>query len=77
MPVRSLRYNLPPDPDNPGSVLGWGVVQKSPWRFVNIYVSEDAAEAEAVARGARFSVEFGSHRLGTDDFVWGDAFQQK
>ncbi|UZE14810.1 hypothetical protein LOY68_14765 [Pseudomonas sp. B21-053] len=71
MSIRSLAKNLPADPDNVGSVLGWGVVQKSPWRFVDIYASRDAAEAECSARGPRFSVEYGSHRLGTDDFIGG------
>lgn len=71
MSIRSLVKNLPKDPDNVGSVLGWGVVQKSPWRFVDIYASEDAAKAEAAARGPRNSVEYGSHRLGTDEFIGG------
>jgi hypothetical protein len=71
MPIRSLAKNLPIDPDNFGSVLGWGVVEKSPWRFIDIYASKDAAEEEARARGPRFSVEYGSHRLGTDDFIGG------
>lgn len=71
MSIRSLAKNLPADPDNIGSVLGWGVVQKSPWRFVDIYASRDAAEAESSVRGPRYSVEYGSHRLGTGDFIGG------
>lgn len=71
MAIRSLAKNLPKDPDNAGSVLGWGVVQMSPWRFVDIYASKEAAEAEAASRGSGYRVEYGSHRLGTDDFMGG------
>lgn len=71
MSIRSLVKNLPKDPDNFNSVLGWGVAQVSPWKFVDIYASKDAAEAEASSRGPGFSVSYGSHRIGTDDFVGG------
>lgn len=71
MAIRSLAKNLPKDPDNAGSVLGWGVVQMSPWRFVDIYASKEAAEAEAASRGSGYRVEYGSHRPGTDDFMGG------
>lgn len=30
MTIRSLVHNLPKDPDNPGWVLGWAVVQSAP-----------------------------------------------
>lgn len=71
MTIRSLAKNLPKDPDNAGHVLGWGVVQNSPWRFVDIYASKEAAEVEAASRGAGYRVDYGSHRLGTDDFIGG------
>ncbi|MCK2124423.1 hypothetical protein [Pseudomonas sp. PNPG3] len=71
MSIRSLAKNLPKDPDNAGWVLGWGVVQNSPWRFIDIYASKDAAEAEAAARGPGYRAEYGSHRLGSDDFMGG------
>lgn len=73
MTIRSLAKNLPKDPDNAGSVLGWGVVQMSPWRFVDIYASKDAAAVEAASRGPGYRVEYGSHRLGTEDFMGGAA----
>ncbi|PUA41443.1 hypothetical protein C5U62_31915 [Pseudomonas protegens] len=69
MSIRSLAKNLPKDPDNAGWVLGWGVVQSSPWRFIDIYASKEAAEAEAEARGPGYRVDYGSHRLGSDDFM--------
>ncbi|WP_232105799.1 hypothetical protein [Pseudomonas parafulva] len=71
MSIRSLAKNLPNDPDNEGCVLGWGVVQNDPWRFVDIYATKEAAEAEAATRGPGYRVDFGSHRLGTDDFIGG------
>ena len=71
MSIRSLAKNLPKDPDNAGSVLGWGVVHITPWRFVDIYASKEVAETEAKSRGPRYRVEFGSHRLGSDDFMGG------
>ena len=71
MSIRSLAKNLPKDPDNADWVLGWGVVHNSPWRFVDIYASKETAEAEAKSRGPRYRVEYGSHRLGSDDFMGG------
>lgn len=71
MSIRSLAKNLPKDPENDGWVLGWGVVQNDPWRFVDIYASKEAAEAEAATRGSGYRVDYGSHRLGTDDFMGG------
>jgi hypothetical protein len=69
MSTRTPAKNLPADPNNFGSVFGWAVVEKSPWRFIDIYASQDIAEAEAKARGPRFSIEYGSHRLGTSYFI--------
>ncbi|WP_342649076.1 hypothetical protein [Pseudomonas sp. REB1044] len=71
MSIRSLAKNLPKDPDNEGCVLGWGVVKDAPWEFIDIYASKSAAEAEAAARGTGHRVDYGSHRLGTDEFMGG------
>lgn len=71
MPIRSLAKNLPQDPDNNGWVLGWAVVQNSPWSFIDIYASKEVAEVEALRLGNGYAVEYGSHKLGTDDFVGG------
>lgn len=76
MGIRSLVQNLPKDPDNLGWVLGWAVVQSSPWRFVDIYASEATALAEAASRGVGFAVEYGSHQVGTDNFVGGLTLRQ-
>jgi hypothetical protein len=71
MPIRSLAKNLPADPDNPGWVLGWAVVQSEPWRFVDIYADRATAEVEAASHGEGYAVKYGSHRLESDDFVSG------
>lgn len=71
MSIRSLAKNLPKDPDNSGWVLGWGVIQSAPWKFIDIYASKDAAESEAASRGTGYQVEYGSHELGTDNFMGG------
>lgn len=69
--IRSLVKNLPKDPDNPGSVLGWAVVKNDPWTLVDIYPTKDAAEAVCSAKGAGFSVSYGSHQVGSDNFIGG------
>lgn len=71
MAIRSLAKNLPADPDNPGWVLGWGVVKMEPWSFIDIYASKEAADAEAARLGSGYIVQYGSHKLGTDDFMGG------
>ncbi|MDN4497979.1 hypothetical protein QYE73_11910 [Pseudomonas mosselii] len=73
MTIRSLAKNLPADPDNKGWVLGWGVLRDNPhpWHFVDIYADKATAQAEANRRGEGYIVEYGSHRLGSDDFVSG------
>nr|WP_225778362.1 hypothetical protein [Pseudomonas sp. Marseille-Q3773] len=72
MGIRSLAKNLPPDPGNEGWVLGWGVLRdRFPWHFVDVYADRETARAEAQRRGQGYVVEFGSHRLGSDEFVCG------
>ena len=72
MTIRSLAKNLPADPGNEGCVLGWGVLRdRYPWHFVDVYADQTTAKAEAERRGDGYVVEFGSHSLGTDDFVCG------
>jgi len=72
MSIRSLAQHLPADPDNEGWVLGWGVLRAlHPWHFVDVYADQKTAKAEAQRRGNGYVVEFGSHRLGSDEFVCG------
>ncbi|MFJ3073607.1 MULTISPECIES: hypothetical protein [Pseudomonas] len=77
MSIRSLAKNLPPDPDNEGWVLGWGVLRdRHPWHFVDVYADRNTAKVEAERRGEGYVVEYGSHRLGSDEFVSGAALPE-
>ncbi|WP_457375923.1 hypothetical protein [Pseudomonas tolaasii] len=73
MSIRSLAKNLPPDPDNKGWGLGWAVLKDAPapWHLVDVYASKSIAEAEAARLNDGYAVRYGSHRLGSDDFVSG------
>lgn len=63
------------DPDNKGWVLGWAVVRGSPWHLVGVYATKDMAETKANDLDKDYEVQFGSHRLGSDDFVSGTRFE--
>ncbi len=68
---RSLVHNLPKDPCNSRLGSRRAVVQSAPWRFMDIYASKEAVDAEALLYGEGFGVEYGSHEVGTDNFVGG------
>lgn len=65
---------LKADPDNKGWVLGWGVVCTSPWHLVGVYATKDMAETKASDLGDGYEAAYGSHRVGSDDFVTGTRF---
>ena len=65
---------LKADPDNNGWVLGCGVVRSSPWHLVGIYATKDVAETKSAELGVGYDAVYGSHRLGSDDFVTGTRF---
>jgi len=72
MSIRSLKRNLPADPHKPGWVLGWGVLRdRHPWHFVDVYADQRTAHIEAQRRGSGYVVEYGAHRLRSNDFVCG------
>ena len=72
MGIRSLAKNLPPDPAKEGWVLGWGVLRdRHPWHFVDVYADQKTAKAQAERLGDGYVVEYGSHRLGSKEFVCG------
>ncbi|WP_081322799.1 hypothetical protein [Pseudomonas parafulva] len=72
MSIRSLTRNLPADPYNPGWVLGWGVLRdRHPWHFIDVYDDQRTAYIEAQRRGTGYVVEYGAHRLGSNEFVCG------
>lgn len=61
---------FPPDPANLDRVKGFAVVRRSPWHFVNFYSVKYEAEVEQKRMGKDYEVLFGSHRSGSDDFVF-------
>jgi hypothetical protein len=71
MLIKSFAKNLPPDPENSGCVLGWAVLRDNPatWHLIDVYASKDIAEAAASHLSSEFVVKYGSHRLGSDEFV--------
>ncbi len=73
MSIRSIAQNLPKDPENKGWVLGCAVFKDRPneWRLVDVFPSKAVAEAEAERLNDGYLVEYGSHKLGSDDFVSG------
>ncbi|BAO63238.1 MULTISPECIES: hypothetical protein [Pseudomonas] len=75
MSIRSLRKNLPADPDNNGWVLGWAVMRDVPgsWQFIDIYADKPTAEAQARRLGGWYVVEYGAHQPGTEKFIGGSA----
>lgn len=66
-----VENGLKKDPDNSGRVLGWGVVRSAPWHLAGVYGSKEAAEMKAAELGDGHEAKYGSHHLGSDDFVSG------
>lgn len=61
---------FPPDPTNPGWVKGWGVIRNAPWDFAGLFKTAEEAKTEQQKRGAAYEARLGSHKLGSDEFVW-------
>src|SRR5207249_1749695 len=59
---------LTPD-TQPGWVRGWGVYRSEPWRLYAVCGSKTDALAMKADAGTGFHVRYGSHCLGTDDFI--------
>ncbi|MBS0056948.1 hypothetical protein [Yersinia sp. Marseille-Q3913] len=57
------------DPDNKGWVLGYGVFRNSPWHFVETFNTEQEALEKRAEYDSDYKVAYGSHRVGSDDFV--------
>ncbi|HEF8785119.1 TPA: hypothetical protein QH450_002032 [Providencia alcalifaciens] len=64
--------NLTPEPDNKDWVLGWGVVRYAPWHLYGVYLTEAKAKQQIDLLGGEYEVHYGSHRLNSDDFIWGE-----
>lgn len=63
---------LKSDPDNMGWVKGWAVFRMDPWHLVGVYATKDVAETKALNMGEEYEAAFGSHCLGSDDFMLED-----
>ena len=57
------------DPDNVGWVLGGAVLCPVPWHLSGVYSSKGEAEIHAAKQGDKYLVKYGSHHVGTDDFI--------
>ncbi|WP_268799028.1 hypothetical protein [Pseudomonas huanghezhanensis] len=68
MTLVSLVRALPKDPNNPAYVLGWAVIRRTPWRFVDIFASKDLADAQAATLGSGYESRYGSHKPGSSEF---------
>jgi hypothetical protein len=60
---------LPADPDNQGWVKGWGVFRDNPWNLYAVCKTEQDGSQALTEVGSEYQVAFGSHKLGSDDFV--------
>jgi hypothetical protein len=66
-----VTQGLKPDPENEGWYLGWGVAKNNPWHLAAVCASEGEAAAYAKKNFVEsYQVGFGSHRLGTDEFIF-------
>ncbi len=67
-----VEEGLKRNPDNKEWVMGWAVVRRAPWHLAGIYISKDMAEMKASKSGEGYEASYGSHRLGSDDFIFED-----
>lgn len=71
-----MSKELPKDPNSAGWVLGWGVVRNAPWSLHGVFSSKEEAESQALKAGEGYAVRYGSHRPGTDDFIFSGLTQK-
>ena len=65
--------NFPPDRDNPGCFMVWGVYRMEPWHLAGVFGTQAEAKARCDELGSEYDFAFGSHRPGSDDFVHGSS----
>jgi hypothetical protein len=66
-----ITAELPEDPSNRGWVKGWGVYRLDPWHLFGVCPTREAAEAMKSDAGDEYVAAYGSHRLGSNDFIEG------
>jgi serine protease Do len=57
------------DPSNPGSCRGWGVLRQGPWHLAGVFPDAEQAGEHRAKLGDGYEVRFGTHKVGTDDFM--------
>lgn len=57
------------DINNPGWRLGFGVYRNDPWDLSGVFTSQEDAECMRDQLPSGYIVQWGSHRLGADDFM--------
>lgn len=57
------------DKSNPGRRLGFGVFKASPWHLSSVFETREEAERERETLGPEYEVAWGSHQLGSDNFM--------
>lgn len=67
--VKDFKF-LPEDKENPGWVVGWIIYDSSKMKFHSIYGSRDQAEMHRNIEGGSFAVAYGTHKLGSDEFIF-------
>lgn len=68
--ARALLPSL--DPSNPGHRIGHGVVRQEPWALSGVFRTLDEATQKLALHPEGYEIHRGSHRLGTDDFVFSE-----
>lgn len=62
--------HLPPDPEYPGAVIGWGVVNDAQGKFLDIFATWPEARDEIKSLGEGHSAHLGSYRPEKDEFFY-------
>ena len=57
------------DPENPNWVKCWACYTLNPWHLASVFKHKDDAISAIDRYGEQYQVAYGSHHLGTDDFI--------
>jgi len=57
------------DPDNPNWIKCWACYTADPWHLASVFKSEEDAVSAIDRYGEQYKVAYGSHHLGTDEFI--------
>lgn len=58
------------DSVNPGCFRCYGVFRSAPWHLSGVFPDRSQAEAHRATLGPGYEVRFGTHRFGSDDFLF-------